>query len=399
MKFSRLPPLARGYVGLVMAAGVVLAVIAATHGAFDRPLLLGALILASMVVHTVKIELAASSSTLSLGYAVTFASLLILGGPGAILTTMAGGWAQCTLNTKTRSPWYQTVFSISTMLLSMESTALTLAWTGGRALNGPADIVIPSVMASAFAYFAVNSLLMAIVIALTSGRPVIQVWDRDLMWGAPNYIIGAFVATAAVQSVSRFGVSSVVVLLPLFFTYRLYKVYLGRMAESRTDPLTQLPNRRFLAVHAEAEIARAARSGQPLALVMVDVDRFKVINDTYGHQKGDEVLNLIADCLRRGLRPYDVCARYAGDEFVLVLSGCTAAMAAQRADDFAAAIAGTSTAMPDNGKLSISASLGVAAYPADGLSYEDLVAAADARMYQRKHVAAKIAATRDEPAS
>jgi diguanylate cyclase (GGDEF)-like protein len=132
---------------------------------------------------------------------------------------------------------------------------------------------------------------------------------------------------------------------------------------------------------------------------MVDVDRFKLINDTYGHQKGDEVLNLIADCLRRGLRPYDVCARYAGDEFVLVLSGCTAAMAAQRADDFAAAIAGTSTPMPDNGTLSISASLGVAAYPADGLSYEDLVAAADARMYQRKHVASNLAATRDTTTS
>lgn len=399
MKFWRLPLLARAYVGLVMAAGLVLAIIAATHGAFDRPLVLGALILASIVAHTVKIELAASSSTLSLGYAVTFASVLILGGPAAILTTMAGGWAQCTLNTKTRSPWYQTVFSISTMLLSMESTALTLAWTGGRALNGPADIVIPSVMASAFAYFAVNSTLMAIVIALTSGRKVIQVWDHDLMWGAPNYIIGAFVATAAVQSVSRFGVTSVIVLAPLIFTYRLYKVYLGRMAESRTDPLTQLPNRRFLAVHAAAEIARASRSGQPLALVMVDVDRFKQINDTYGHQKGDEVLNLIADCLRRGLRPYDVCARYAGDEFVLVLSGCTAAMAAQRADDFAAAIAGTSAVMPDDGRLSISASLGVASYPADGLSYEDLVAAADARMYQRKHVAAHLAAARDAPPS
>jgi diguanylate cyclase (GGDEF)-like protein len=390
MKFSALPLLARAYVGLIAAAGLALAVMAATTGAFDRPLLLLALVVASIVVHTVKIELTASSSTLSLGYAVTFASLLILGGPAAILTTMAGGWAQCTLNTKTRSPWYQTVFSISTLLLSMESAALTLAWTGGRALNGPADIVIPSVMASALAYFAVASLLMAVVIALTSGRPVIRVWDREFLSGAPNYIIGAFVATAAVQSVSRFGgVTSVIVLAPLFFTYRLYKVYLPLIAESRTDPLTQLPNRRFLAAHAEAEIARASRSGQPLALVMVDVDRFKLINDTYGHQKGDEVLNLIADCLRRGLRPYDVCARYAGDEFVLILSGCTAAMATQRADDFATAIAGTSPAVPGDGKLSVSASLGVAAYPGDGLTYEDLVAAADARMYQRKHVASR----------
>lgn len=385
MSFSTLPPLARAYVGLVVAAGAVLAATAATAGAFNRPLLLGALVAASIVVNTVKIELTASSSTLSLGYAVTFASLLMLGGPAAILTTMAGGWAQCTLNTKLRSPWYQTAFSICALSLSMAAAALTLSWAGGRVLNGPADIVIPAVMASTLAYFVVNSLLMALVIALTTSRPVIQVWDRDFLWGAPNYIIGAFVATAAVQSVSRFGATSVVVLVPLFLTYRLYKVSLGRIAESRTDPLTQLPNRRFLASHAETEIARASRSGQPLAFVMVDVDRFKLINDTYGHQKGDEVLSLIADCLRRGLRPYDICARYAGDEFVLVLSGCTAAMAAQRADELTAAIATASPAIPGAAPLSISASIGVAAYPADGRTYEDLLAVADARMYQRKH--------------
>jgi len=155
-------------------------------------------------------------------------------------------------------------------------------------------------------------------------------------------------------------------------------------------------DRRFLASHAETEIARAGRSGQPLALIMVDVDRFKLINDTYGHQKGDEVLNLIADCLRRGLRPYDICARYAGDEFVLILSGCTAAMAAQRADDLAASIVGASPVMPGAERLAISASIGVASFPADGRTYEDLVAAADARMYQRKHLASNLAPARNQ---
>jgi diguanylate cyclase (GGDEF)-like protein len=386
MRFSALSPAARAYVGLVTAAGIVLAAAAASQGAFGRPLLLGAFMAASIVAHTVKIELTASSSTLSLGYAVTFASLLILGGPSAIWTTMAGGWAQCTLNTKIRSPWYQTVFSICVLLLSMESAALTLTWTGGRVLNGPADIVIPSVMAAALAYFVVSSLLMAMVISLTTSRPVVQVWDGDFLWGAPNYIIGAFVAAAAVQSISRFGAISIVAFAPVFLTFRLYKVYLSHVAESRTDLLTQLPNRRFLTSHAETEIVRAARSGQPLALIMVDVDRFKLINDTYGHQKGDEVLKVIADCLRRGLRPSDVCARYAGDEFVLILSSCTAAMAAERSVALAAAVAEASSTVPGNGTPPLSVSIGVAEYPADGRSYEDLLAAADARMYRRKHV-------------
>src|SRR6202008_2485710 len=113
---------------------------------------------------------------------------------------------------------------------------------------------------------------------------------------APNYFIGAFVATVAVQSTSQYGASSVIVLASLLIlTFRLYSGYVRRLDEALTDPLTRLPNRRSLAAHAETEIARASRSGHPFAVVMGDVDRFKQINDTYGHPKGDEVLGLIAD--------------------------------------------------------------------------------------------------------
>jgi diguanylate cyclase (GGDEF)-like protein len=145
-----------------------------------------------------------------------------------------------------------------------------------------------------------------------------------------------------------------------------------------------LPNRRSLAAHAENEIARSSRSGQPFAVVMGDVDRFKQINDSYGHQKGDELLGLIADGFRRNLRPYDFCARYAGDEFVLILPGCTAEMAAQRAETIATTIAESPLTLPGGESTPVSVSLGVAAFPADGRSYEDLLAVADARMYRRK---------------
>ena len=206
------------------------------------------------------------------------------------------------------------------------------------------------------------------------------------------------------QGVSRFGWNTVVVLLaPLFLTFRLYKVYLKRVgevvhanielrsqkeraeAESLTDPLTHLPNRRFLDAHARQEIARAMRTMQPLALLMMDVDRFKRINDTYGHQKGDEVLRAVADCLRAGLRPYDVCGRYAGDEFVALLSGCTEDMAQRRAEALADALAAQPQAVCDGEPLLMSLSIGVAVFPEDGDSYEELMAVADARMYQRKN--------------
>jgi diguanylate cyclase (GGDEF)-like protein len=167
-------------------------------------------------------------------------------------------------------------------------------------------------------------------------------------------------------------------------TFRIYNVYVRRMDEALTDPLTRLPNRRSLAAHAETEIARATRSAQPFAVVMADVDRFKQINDSYGHQKGDELLGLIADGFRRNLRPYDFCARYAGDEFVVILPGCTADMAGHRADAIATTIADSPLALANGETTPVSVSLGVAAFPADGKNYEDLLAVADARMYRRK---------------
>jgi diguanylate cyclase (GGDEF)-like protein len=156
-------------------------------------------------------------------------------------------------------------------------------------------------------------------------------------------------------------------------------------AESLTDPLTQLPNRRFLDAHAQQEIARAMRTVQPLALLMIDVDRFKRINDTYGHPKGDEILKAVADCLRGGLRPYDVCGRYGGDEFVVLLSGCTKEMALRRADALSEALAAQPQAVCDGEPLLMALSIGAAVFPEDGDSYEELMAVADARMYQRKH--------------
>jgi diguanylate cyclase (GGDEF)-like protein len=385
MRFRDFPRSARLYIVGVIAAGAMVAGWSAFGGAFNRPWRFLALLAAAVIFNTVKIELTAIKSTFSIGYAVSFAAILILGRPGAVWIAIAGAWAQCSFNVKVRSPWYQTGFNISVLALATQAAGLVLSWTHGEDVRARADFVIPSIMLASIAYFVANSLMMATVIALTTNQRPVQVWDRDFLWGAPNYFIGAFVATVAVQSASQYGVPSVIVLASLLFlTFRLYIGYVRRLDESLTDPLTRLPNRRSLASHAENEIARASRSGQPFAVVMGDVDRFKQINDTYGHQKGDEVLGLIADGFRRQLRPYDFCARYAGDEFVLILPGCTAEMAVQRAETIAATIAESPLTFSSGESSPLSVSLGVAAFPNDGKSYEDLLAVADARMYRRK---------------
>ena len=94
--------------------------------------------------------------------------------------------------------------------------------------------------------------------------------------------------------------------------------------DSLTDPLTGLPNTRFLFMHLTRELARAERLKAEVSLMVMDLDSFKEINDNHGHHVGDRALCEVARVLRAAIRPYDICVRYAGDEFIVVLSGCGA---------------------------------------------------------------------------
>ncbi len=152
----RQPPAARGFVVAVIAAGAALLVASIWRGSLEQPLLLGSLLLLSIAANTLKITLPVgrSASTLSLGYAVNFATLLVLGPGAATWVTAAGGWAQCTLYVPTRNPWYRTLFSVSSLVLSMEVSARVLPWTAAH--GGAAGFAIPAIAASAFAYFLCN---------------------------------------------------------------------------------------------------------------------------------------------------------------------------------------------------------------------------------------------------
>jgi len=153
---------------------------------------------------------------------------------------------------------------------------------------------------------------------------------------------------------------------------------------SLTDALTALPNARHLFLHARRELARAQRLSVSLAFMMIDLDDFKQINDHYGHHTGDRVLCKVADILRSTIRPYDICTRYAGDEFIVVLSGCTAREAKQKRDKFKRIVLKQGFETEPGTKLPLSISVGFAIFPTDGQSYESLVAVADHRMYQDK---------------
>lgn len=151
------------------------------------------------------------------------------------------------------------------------------------------------------------------------------------------------------------------------------------------DPLTGCLNRRALVESLEQELERARRYEFPVTVLMIDLDRFKAINDTRGHLVGDAVLRQLGDLLRREARSVDLVARYGGEEFVIVLPNTASPGGLTFAERLRARIAGHDFA-PDLEPLSLTVSIGVATFPAvGGESVEALLAAADQALYRAKH--------------
>jgi diguanylate cyclase (GGDEF)-like protein/putative nucleotidyltransferase with HDIG domain len=163
--------------------------------------------------------------------------------------------------------------------------------------------------------------------------------------------------------------------------------------DSLTDPLTGLPNARFMFAHLTRELARAARLGSEVSVVVLDLDAFKPINDRFGHAAGDRALREVARALRGAIRPYDSCVRYAGDEFVIVLSGCGAAEAEIKRLELQRALEELHIEVRPGEQLPLGGSFGIASFPADGDTHEILLATADRRMYQDKAARKPVRAT------
>jgi diguanylate cyclase (GGDEF)-like protein len=151
------------------------------------------------------------------------------------------------------------------------------------------------------------------------------------------------------------------------------------------DSLTNLFNRRYLQEMLEVEFARSRRSGSTLAILMMDSDQLKEINDKYGHKAGDDFLVHIAEVVQSSIRAGDIACRYGGDEFVVVLGNVTEEIALSRAEKLRKSIAKHSIVYK-NKKVSNSVSIGIAMFPGHGSSGEVLLQKADQALYQAKQM-------------
>jgi len=203
---------------------------------------------------------------------------------------------------------------------------------------------------------------------------------------AEGKVLGVFNVESARPAAFRARDMHMLMTLASYAVIAIQNAHLYEQAQrlAITDGLTELHNHRYLFDALDRLLERARRDGQPLALIMLEIDHFKRFNDTYGHQQGDEVLRTISMLLRRGSRPSDVVARHGGDEFMVVLPGTPKGPAQETAERLRRAVEAYPLILVGDVMTTVTLSVGVAAFPQDGQTVEALVEAVDRAQYTAK---------------
>ncbi|HEX6974301.1 MAG TPA: HD domain-containing phosphohydrolase, partial [Vicinamibacterales bacterium] len=231
-----LPVAARMFVFTVITTGLLLLAFFFPIRAFTNPWLFLLLMTLSSVtsVFKVNLPLARSGSTMSVSYAVDFASLLLLGPHETMLVAAVSAWSQCTFRIKERNPVYRTLFSMCCLIVTVQAAGLVHRMFGG--VPGHFDVwTLPKpLVGAATTYFLVNTAMVATAIALSTHQKIHKVWNENFLWSAPSYFVGAVVAALAV-GITNISVQWFLPLAaaPLYLTYRSYKVYLGRIDDEQ----------------------------------------------------------------------------------------------------------------------------------------------------------------------
>jgi len=165
----------------------------------------------------------------------------------------------------------------------------------------------------------------------------------------------------------------------------LYDLYQIRKKEAITDPLTSLNNYRYFRTESERELLRAERYSKPFSLAIIDIDNFKLYNDSHGHLAGDKVLISLAKLLKDNIRKSDIIARYGGDEFILILPELELDQAKSLAEKLCEKMHQSDELKKlDLKSVELSISIGIASYPESGKTIDKLLKKADGALYDAK---------------
>ncbi|TWD80934.1 diguanylate cyclase (GGDEF)-like protein [Kribbella amoyensis] len=286
---------------------------------------------------------------------------------------------------------YRWTYSTAVHVLAVGAAHAVLI--GARDLVGSSSLgLVVSMTAAAIAYVATETLLCGLAISLIvpgSGRRDTLGSKDDLCVDATAATFGCVLAGAALVSPWFTFVA-----IPIMLTAQR-ALLLGQLeTEAQTDPKTSLGRVDWWRRRTEEMLRTARTQREPMAVLLIDIDHFKQVNDTHGHLVGDEALRAVATILRSAIRAKDVIGRFGGEEFVIALPDTDLADATVTADRLRNAVAASPLAAmcagvlddpeldPDTFHLTVS--IGVAVYPSDGTTVDDLIFRADRAMYAAK---------------
>jgi diguanylate cyclase (GGDEF)-like protein len=313
-----------------------------------------------------------------------FAALLYWGFPVAAairLAVCAGGAAAG------RGSALRAAFNAAQYTLSLGAAALVLATAGIHpqplAPWLPDGGQLLALALAAVAYFAVNFSLVGVAVALHERAPAGATLRKHLPYQAFVSLVLLSAAPLVVVVMGRSVLLVLLFLLPLIAIYASAAVSLERERQAHHDDLTGLPNRAFLLRRAAEAVTEVTRAGGRAGFLLLDLDRFKQVNDTLGHPVGDSLLKIIAHRLARSVRPGDMVARLGGDEFAVLLPAVRDPGAAREvATRLRAALA--EPVHLEGMTFEVEASIGIALCPDDATVVELLMQRADVAMYLAK---------------
>ncbi len=374
-----LPSRARTFLLETMSVAGAAAVLGSllAHGHIDWTLL--AIILAAgAVAHAFAVH-TPGNQVFHSGLAFAVAAAVLLPPQGIVLVCIA---QHTTDWVRQRYPWYIQSFNIANYTLSaLSAWAVRDALDGLGPMNSPGLGRVLAASACGVTFVLVNHTMLARMLKLARGHSVessgLFAFDgvvTDLVLAAIGVTIGLALATEPA--------AALVAALPLVILHRVLAVPNLR-AQALRDHKTGLLNARGIDERASEELARARRFDRPLSLLMIDIDNLRSINNRHGHLTGDAVLVAVAESFNANMRDYDLCARFGGDEFVIVLPETTANQALEIAERVKAAV-GSTALRHDESDLPIGISIGVATLGGRDQTLSDLMRRADSGTYASK---------------
>ena len=311
-----------------------------------------------------------------------FALLLTSGAAAALLSLTA---ASLLADTVRRKPLWKVAFNVAQFSLSIGAAAIVMRTLGVAALPDAhvtgADL--PVLIVASVVFFLVNNTVMGAAMALAEHLPIRKFLGRDFLFQAGTTGVLLSLAPIVVAASDNTLFLIPLLLMPIAAVHKCASILLAKEHEAAHDPLTGLPNRTLYRERAVEAIEDAKAAGTEVAVMLIDLDRFKEINDTLGHHIGDILLQQIGPRLEAVLRREDTIARLGGDEFAVLLHDVAdQATAMDVADRMLEALEQPFTLT--DVILDIDASIGIALHPEHGDDIDSLLQRADVAMYLAK---------------